>query len=293
VPEKILLLDGFNLAFRSFYALPELARSDGFPTGALHGWLKTLWKLEDMEQPERMAVFFDQGGSDRHLLALPDYKANRQDTPEPLQQQFPVIRQLTELMGYPIIAQEGVEADDLLASAASRLAKAGHRVTIVSADKDLGQCVGGNITQMLPAPTANPRLGWRQLDEDGVLKKFGVPPDKVPDYLALVGDTSDNIPGISGVGPKTAAKWITEYSGIEGILAHASELKPPRFQEILAQSGELLRRNLTLVTLERHHTVGEMPMQPVDKTALVALLESLEMKQAAQQAWERYGLGLT
>lgn len=289
---KYLLLDGFNLAFRSYYALPELTRSDGVPTGALHGWIKTLWKLEDMEQPDVMAVFYDEGGSDRHSALLPDYKANRTEMPEPLQQQLPVIQELTHRMGCPVVVQSGVEADDLIGSAAKVLSKAQHDVIIVSADKDLGQSVGGPVQQLLPAPTANPRIGWRKLDREGIEAKFGVSPEQVPDYLALVGDSSDNIPGIAGVGPKTAAKWLNAYGSIAGILKNAAAIKPARFQSVIAGSRELLERNLQLVTLQCTHPIPELKKNPPDAQALASLLESMEMKQAAAQAWERYGLGL-
>ncbi|QYY36530.1 5'-3' exonuclease H3TH domain-containing protein [Ruficoccus sp. ZRK36] len=289
---KVLLLDGFNLAFRSYYALPDLTRSDGVPTGALHGWVKTLWKLEDMERPDRIAVFFDEGGSDRHLQLLPEYKANRDEMPEPLRLQMDSIREITRLMGYPVISQRGVEADDLIASAARRLQGSPERIVVVSADKDLAQLVDEQTHQLLPAPTANPRLGWRRLDPDGVVKKFGVTAAQIPDYLALVGDTADNIAGIAGVGPKTAAKWINAYGGIDGVLENAAEISPPRFRQVLPDSGELLRRNLKLVRLKDDFEVPEFTVEPPNTGALADLLASMEMKHAALQAQERYGLGL-
>lgn len=289
---NVLLLDGFNLAFRSYYGLPDLTRGDGFPTGAIHGWVKTLWKLEDMERPDLIVVFFDEGGSDRHLELLPEYKANRDEMPEALSTQLPYLRQVAELMGLPVISQMGVEADDLIASAARKFVQNGDQVVIVSADKDLGQCVEQNISQLLPAPTANPRLGWRTLDVEGVEKKFGVPPSKVPDYLALIGDTSDNIPGIQGVGPKTATKWLLAYGSIEGILENSEQLSPPRFREKIAASADLLKLNLQLVTLEYHHDMGVLEKQSPKTGELVKLLEEMEMQQSATQAWDRYGLGL-
>lgn len=289
---KHLLIDGFNLAFRAYYALPELTRSDGTPTGALHGWVKAMWKLEDLEQPDAFIVFFDQGGSDRHRALLPDYKANRDEMPAALEVQMPALRELTGLLGYPVVAREGIEADDLIGSAARRLNEAGERVVIVSADKDLAQCVGGGVTQLLPAPTANPRLGWRTLDAEAVRAKFGVGPERVPDYLALIGDSSDNIPGLPGVGPKTAAKWLQAYGDLAGVVAHAGEIKPPRFREILPAAREDLERNLRLVTLETSYEVGDLGRRPVDTPALVNWLEAMEMKQSAAQAYDRYGLGL-
>lgn len=284
---KTLLLDGFNLAFRSYYALPDLTRSDGFPTGALHGWIKALWKLEDMESPDNLIVFFDEGGSARHEALLPEYKANRTEMPEALRQQLPYIRQLTELMGYPIKAVNGIEADDLLASAVRQLTERGEEVVIVSADKDLGQCVGPGVTQLLPGPTANPKIGWRKLDRAGVEERFGVPPEQIADYLALVGDSSDNIPGLPGVGPKTAAKWLRAYGSVEEIIRHAGELQPARFQSLVAESGECLRRNLQLTTLERHHELGSVERKKPDIRALIEFLESMEMKKSASEVVNR------
>lgn len=289
---KVLLLDGFNLAFRSYYGLPDLTRTDGFPTGAIHGWVKTLWKLEDMETPDFIVIFFDEGGSDRHLELLPEYKANRDEMPEALSRQLPYLRLVAELIGLPVVSTSGIEADDLIASAVKKLLEGGNDVVIVSADKDLGQCIKQGVSQLLPAPTANPKLGWRSLDVEGVEKKFGVPPSQIPDYLALIGDASDNIPGIQGVGPKTASKWLLEHGSIEGILKNAETLSPPRFREKLAESGDMLSRNLKLVTLESHHDVGLLEKQAPKTFELVKLLEEMEMKQAASQAWDRYGLGL-
>jgi len=289
---KYLLLDGYNLAFRSYYAMPELTRSDGLSTGALHGWIKAMWKLEDMEHPDVIAVFFDEGGSDRHLEVLPDYKANRDETPEALDQQIPLIKQLTELLGYPVVSRSGIEADDLIASAAKQLDERGDTVVIVSADKDLAQCVGGNVSQLLPAPTANPRLGWRKLDAEKVTEKFGVGPERVVEYLALIGDTSDNIPGLKGCGPKTAVKWLNEFGSIERLLEEAATVKPPRFREALPAFAEDLRRNVKLVSLETHHEVGALELRKVALAELIELLESMEMTQSARQAQERYGLGL-
>lgn len=289
---KYLLLDGYNMGFRAYYALPDLTRKDGFPTGALHGWVKTIWKLQDMEQPDAIIVFFDKGGSDRHLALLPEYKANRTETPEPFKTQLPYFGRLSELMGCAVVEREGVEADDLIASAATKLADLGHEVVIVSADKDLGQCVSGQISQLLPAPTANPRIGWRKLDVDGVREKFGVPPERVPDYLALIGDTSDNIGGLPGVGPKTAVNWLTAFGNIDGILSNANALKPVRFAAIVPEQEPVLRRNLQLVTLEHHHPIASFDCPAPRPAELAALLEEMEMATAAKQSRERYELKL-
>ena len=285
---KWLLLDGFNLAFRAFYGMPELTRSDGFPTGALHGWVKTIWRLEDQINPDAMLAFFDLGGSQDRLALHPEYKAQRKDTPEALEKQIPVLKDLARAMGLVGIELEGVESDDLLASQARALANAGHEVLIVSADKDFAQCVDDRVKLLQPPPTANPKLGWRVLDAAGVREKFGVPPAQIAEYLALVGDTSDNSPGINGVGPKTAAKWFAAYGSLEAILAQAGALHPERFREVVAQSAVRLRVNLQLTTLRtRSPLLMVGPGEPMPEK-LFALLESLEMRASLAEARTRY-----
>jgi DNA polymerase-1 len=192
-------------------------------------------------------------------------------------------------MGLVGVERDGVESDDLVASEALALARAGHEVLIVSSDKDFAQIVGERIKIMLPPPSANPKLGWRRMDATGVMEKFGVPPAQIPDYLALVGDASDNIPGITGVGPKTAAKWLAEFGGLETVLAHAGDLKPERFREAVASGAERLRRNLKLTTLNL-----ALPPVATGKTEphpgeLFRLLEELEMKSSLAEARKRYG----
>lgn len=285
---KWLLVDGYNLAFRAFYGMPELTRADGFPTGALHGWVKGLWRLQDQEKPDAMLVFFDLGGAQDRLALLPEYKANRTETPEPLEKQIPVIKELTRAMGLVGIELDGVESDDLLASQAHLLANAGHEVWIVSADKDFAQCVNERIRILLPPPTANPKLGWRTLDVAGVVEKFGVPPAQIAEYLAIVGDTSDNIPGIDGCGPKTATKWLQEHGSLEGLIAAAATLKPERFREQVAARAEDLRRNLKLTTLRTTSPLPwVVPGQP-QPDKLLPLLEAMEMKSTLTEAQRRY-----
>ncbi len=285
---KWLLVDGFNLAYRCFYAVPELTRADGFPTGALHGWVKSLWRLADQEQPLATLVFFDLGGSQDRLALHAEYKAQRAEMPEALQKQIDPIKAFTRAMGLVGIEQDGVESDDLLASQAVALARAGHEVLIVSADKDFAQIVDERIKILLPPPSANPKLGWRVMDAAGVKEKFGVPPSQIADYLALVGDTSDNIPGITGVGPKTAAKWLAEFGSLEGVIAHAGELKPDRFQEPVRTDAERLRLNRRLTTLNLAlPTVAAEPAE-VRAGELFRLLEEMEMRSALAEARGRY-----
>ena len=285
---KWLLLDGYNLAFRAFYGMPELTRSDGFPTGALHGWIKTIWRLQDDEKPDATLVFFDLGGSQDRLALHPEYKAHRAEMPEPLEKQVPAIKEMTRALGLVGIELDGVESDDLLAAQARMLANAGHEVLIVSADKDFAQCVDDRIKMLLPPPTANPKLGWRVLDSAGVQEKFGVPPAAIAEYLALIGDTADNIKGVNGVGPKTAEKWFKEFGSLEGIIAHAAELKPDRFREVVAASAETLRLNLKLTTLRMTSPLPMVAPGEPHTGQLFALLAQLEMKTCLADAQKRY-----
>jgi len=285
---KWLLVDGYNMAFRAFYGMPELTRADGFPTGALHGWVKTMWRLEDQEKPDAMLVFFDLGGAQDRLALHPEYKAQRKETPEPLEQQIPVIKDLTRAMGLVGIELDGVESDDLVASQARALANAGHDVLIVSADKDFAQCVDDRIKILLPPPTANPKLGWRVLDAAGVAEKFGVAPAQIAEYLALIGDTSDNIPGVNGVGPKTAVKWFQEFKSLEGIITNAGQLKPERFREAVVHQAGNLRRNLKLTTLRKESPLPHVGPGEPERERLFALLETMEMKTCAADARKRY-----
>lgn len=289
---KWLLVDGFNLAYRCFHALPELTSSKGFPTGALHGWVKSLWKLIDQEKPDATLVFFDLGESQERLALLAEYKAQRKPMPDPLRQQIDPIKALTRAMGLAGIEQDGVESDDLLAAEAVALAKQGHDVIIVSSDKDFAQIVDDKIKIMLPPPSANPKLGWRLLDAAGVQEKFGVPPAQIAHYLALVGDTSDNIPGLDGVGPKTAAKWLAECGGsVDCVIQKAAELKPERFREAVAASAERLRINLKLTTLNLALPPPKPEWRTPQPEELFRLLDEYEMRSTGIEARKRYASG--
>ena len=287
-----LLIDGFNLVFRSHFAMERSnlrRQSDQFPTGALHGWMKSLQDLREAEKPDRCAVFFDLGGSDRHLAVLPDYKGQRDDTPEEIVQQLPEIKRLTALLGFQVFERRGVEADDLIATAVRILSAAGDQCVIVSADKDFGQCVGGPVIQLAPPPTANPAMGWRRLDPAAVTEKFGVPPARIADYLALVGDTSDNIPGLKGVGPKTAVPWLTDYGDLEGVLAATDTLQPERFREQVKAEAERIRGNLKLVTFQTNFDF--VPGDPVaeDVAGVEAFLAEMEMHSTLRRYQAKHG----
>jgi len=272
------LIDGFNLGFRCFYAMPDLSRSDGFPTGALHAFFTSLLKLTSMDTPHNTSVFFDKGGSSRHLAIYPEYKANRAETPERFKRQIPQMKYLCQIFGFEETECDGVEADDLLGSAAYKLKADGHSVTIVSADKDFAQLISPRIRQLLPP---NPRTKeWSVIDSIGVKTKFGVSPAQIPDFLALVGDSADNIPGLDGVGPKTAAKWLKDYGDIDSIIRRYDWLKPAKFRDMVKNNQDLLRRNLQLVTLDVSLDVALPQTKQPDFPEIINFLEEMEMKKS-------------
>lgn len=285
---KWLLVDGYNLAYRAFHAIPELTRADGFPTNALHGWVKTLWRLWDQERPDACVVFFDLGGAQERLTLLPEYKAQRAEMPAALRQQIEPLKALTRAMGFIGYERDGIESDDLLAAQAVAVAAEGDEALIVSSDKDFAQIVSDRIKILNPPPPGNPKAGWRTMDAAGVREKFGVPPTQIADLLALVGDTSDNIPGLEGVGPKTAAKWLELYGSVEGVLAHAEELKPERFRVLVAARTEAVRLNLRLTTLNLNHPRPVATAGQPAVAELLGLLELYEMRTAAADARRRY-----
>jgi len=291
--EKYLLVDGFNMAFRAYYAVHELTRSDGFPTNALYGWVRSMWKLIDEQKPKETIVFFDLGGAQAKLELLPQYKANRGETPEDFEKQVPIIKELTRAMGFGMYEENGVESDDLLAAHANRICSADEKakVFIVSADKDFAQSVSDRIHMLLPPPTANPRLGWRILDSNGVEEKFGVSTEQIPDYLSLIGDTSDNIPGVPGVGPKTAAKWLKEYGDLDGVASNVDHLKPIRFREILPAMIGQLKINPQVIAFDPECGPESIPDGNVDAPALFSILEEMEMKTHLKEARKRYAQG--
>lgn len=272
------LIDGFNLGFRCFYAMPDLSRSDGFPTGALHAFFASLLKLASLDAPHATSVFFDKGGSLRHLEIFPEYKAQRAETPENFKRQIPHMKDLCEIFGFTPVCIDGVEADDLLGSAAVKVKAGGGVATIVSADKDFAQLISAGIRQLLPPTPRNKE--WVVLDTVGVKTKFGVSAAQIPDYLALVGDSADNIPGIDGIGPKTAAKWLKDFGDLESIIRRYDWLKPEKFRPIVRDSADMLRRNLKLVTLDTSLSV-EMPTHGVpDFKEIINFLEEMEMKKS-------------
>ncbi|MBX9621151.1 MAG: DNA polymerase I [Alphaproteobacteria bacterium] len=237
---QIYLIDGSGYIFRAFHALPSLTRPDGTPIGAVLGFTNMLIKLLKEQNPDYLVVVFDAARENFRNQIYPEYKANRQETPPELIPQFSLIRQACEAFNVPYVEKEGYEADDLIATYAH--SQPGD-VTIVSSDKDLMQLVGDSV-QMLD-PIKNKLIG-----EEEVKEKFGVPPSQVIDVQALAGDSTDNVPGVPGIGIKTAAELIQTYGSLESLLERAHEIKQPKRRESLLLHAENARLSKKLVTLK-------------------------------------------
>lgn len=240
--QTLVLVDGSSYLYRAYHALPPLENSRGEATGAIYGVTNMLRTLLREYDPAYIAVVFDAKGRTFREDLYEAYKSNRPPMPDDLRSQIAPLHDIVDAMGLPCLVIDGVEADDVIGTLAVRARKDGMNVLISTGDKDMAQLVGAQVTLINT-------MTRQTLDIQGVKDKFGVPPECMADYLALIGDTSDNIPGISGVGPKTAVKWFQEFQTLEGIIAHAAELKPERFRETVAKEADKLRMNLKLTTL--------------------------------------------
>ncbi len=283
---RLLVVDGANCVYRAFFApFRELRTAEGTPTKAVYVFATMLAKVLREEQPDHVVVVFDAPGRTfRHDL-YEDYKATRDAQPEDLSRQFPIARELVEALRIPTLEVEGCEADDVIATLVAT-APPGVRVAIVSTDRDLMQLVDERVT--LLDGIRDRRFGPAEVE-----KKFGVPPDKVLDLRALVGDTSDNIPGVKGVGEKTAAQLIGEYGDLENLLAHAGEIKAKRPREALAAQADRARLSKRLATL-RHDVAlpldfDDLARREADTPRLRALYERLEFRRLLDALAEEAG----
>ncbi|MCK5889126.1 MAG: DNA polymerase I, partial [Methylococcales bacterium] len=217
-PKHLVLVDGSSFLFRAYHAVPPLTNPKGEPTNAIYGVANMLRKLMADHKTDYFTVVFDAPGKTFRHDMYDDYKANRPPMPDDLRVQIEPLHHLIRAMGLPLIMETGVEADDVLGALAQYAAKQGFDVVISTGDKDMAQLVNDQIT-------LENTMSKTTMDSQGVEDKFGVEPYQIIDYLALMGDTSDNIPGIPKVGPKTAAKWLGVYKTIENLIEHADEIK--------------------------------------------------------------------
>ena len=288
--DHLYLVDGSGYIFRAYHALPPLTRkSDGLPVGAVSGFCNMLVKLLDemdsAETPTHLGVIFDASGRSFRNEIYADYKAHRPPAPEDLVPQFPLVRDAVRAFNIPAVEEEGFEADDLIATYAEEAAKAGARVTIVSSDKDLMQLVGGTIDMV-------DTMKDKKIDVDGVIEKFGVGPERVIDVQALAGDSVDNVPGVPGIGIKTAAQLIGEFGDLDALLARAEEIKQPKRRENLVNFAEQARISRDLVTLRRD---APMPVALKDMARaapvaenLMGFLKAMDFNTLTRRLAERY-----
>ncbi|MEO0546836.1 MAG: DNA polymerase I [Pseudomonadota bacterium] len=280
--DHLFLVDGSAYIFRAYHALPPLTRkSDGLPIGAVSGFCNMLWKLLQEARdtsvgvvPTHFAVIFDHSSTTFRNEIYPEYKANRDAPPEDLRPQFAVIREATRAFDVPCIEKEGYEADDLIATYARLAVEAGGEVTIISSDKDLMQLVGPQVTMY-------DTMKDRRVGVDEVVEKFGVQPDKMIDLQALAGDSTDNIPGVPGIGPKTAAQLLEEFGTLETLLERAGEIKQNKRRENLIEFADLARISKRLVTLDQQTpldvALSELELTSLDGPKLIAFLKGLEL----------------
>jgi DNA polymerase-1 len=270
----LLLVDGSSYLYRAFHALPDMRNTHGEPTGAVYGVLSMLRRLRNDYKADRLACVFDAKGPSFRVDLYPEYKANRPPMDEDMRAQIEPLHACVEAEGWPVLCVEGIEADDAIGTLARQAEEQGFDVIISTGDKDFAQLVSPRITLVNT-------MSNEVLDEAGVEAKFGVPPARIVDYLALVGDTSDNVPGVHKCGPKTAVKWLTEYGSVDGIVEHAASIK--------GVVGENLRKHLDFLPLGRLlvtiATSSELPRdveslkpEPVDPVRLENLFDRLGFK---------------
>jgi len=282
--KTLLLVDGSSYLYRAFHAMPDLRNRQNEPTGAIQGVLNMLRRLHKDYPADYSACVFDAKGKTFRDDIYPEYKANRASMPDDLRAQIEPLFEAIRAMGWPLIVEDGVEADDVIGALAKQGASEGMKVIISTGDKDISQLVDEQITIVNTMPNAF-RKGDEILDIAGVEEKFGIPPTLIVDYLILIGDTSDNVPGVEKVGPKTAVKWLKEYGSLENIVAHADEIK--------GVVGENLRKALPWLPTARElitircdvgiqENLTDLAPQTPDKSKLAELFDRFDFK-----SWRR------
>ncbi|HEY8021831.1 MAG TPA: 5'-3' exonuclease H3TH domain-containing protein, partial [Thermoanaerobaculia bacterium] len=278
--QRLYLIDGYSNIFRAFYAIRNLSSSKGEPTNAVYGFVTMLRKLLREENPELVGVALEGGGERMRKERFAEYKANRAPMPEDLRTQIPWIRKFLEAQRIPMLEVDRYEADDVLGTLSKKAADAGYDVVIVSADKDLMQLVAPHVS--LYHTKKDKLMGPAEVEED-----FGVPPAKVPDVLALMGDSSDNIPGVPGIGEVGARTLITEYGSLENLLEHASEVKAKKHREgLLANRDQaILSKELSTIHCDLDIALDPDALRrdPPDPKALRELYTQLEFFSLADE----------
>jgi DNA polymerase-1 len=286
--DHVFLVDGSGYIFRAYHALPPINRkTDGLQLNAVFGFCNMLWKLlRDMkadEKPTHLAVVFDKSEKTFRTAMYADYKAHRPDPPDDLKPQFKYIREAVRAFDLPCLEQDGFEADDLIATYVREACEAGATATIVSSDKDLMQLVNDRVIMF-------DTMKDKKIGRAEVIEKFGVPPEKVIEVQALIGDSTDNVPGVPGIGVKTAAQLIGEYGDLETLLARAAEIKQEKRRQSLIENAEKARMSKKLVTLDDHVKlavpIGDLAVHEPDHKRLIAFLKAMEFNSLMRRVAE-------
>ncbi|OFW80896.1 MAG: DNA polymerase I [Alphaproteobacteria bacterium RIFCSPLOWO2_01_FULL_40_26] len=268
--KKIALIDGYGFVFRAYHALPPLTRADGTQVGAVYGFTNMLIKLLAGLDVSHIAVVFDSGSKTFRNEIFPEYKANRPPCPEDLKPQFPLVRKTAESLNIPVLEKIGFEADDIIATIAKKSAANNYEVLIVSSDKDLMQLVDEHV--FMYDAMRNKFIGKSEVKE-----KFFVEPNQLLDVLALIGDSSDNVPGVRGIGPKTAAELISQFGTLENLFDHLSEIKQEKRRQMLTDGIEKAQLSKTLITLKEDVELGislkDLEIKAIDPHKLLIFLE--------------------
>jgi DNA polymerase I len=288
---ELFLIDGNSLAYRAFFALPEtIATSDGRPTNAIFGFASMLVKILTEYGPKATIVVWDAGMSGREHQYEP-YKAERKPRPDLLAEQWPQLEPLVEAFGYKNVRVEGFEADDVIASLTEQAKAAGIDVMVVTGDRDAYQLPDDGRVRVMT--TSRGITDTRVYDRDGVVERYGVPPELVPDFIGLKGDTSDNIPGVPGIGDKTAAQLIQQYGSLEQVLDHVDDISGKKRQENLRENSELARVSKQLATLRRDIEAGidvaEVASEPPDRSRLREVFREFELRELLRRLEEALG----
>ena len=292
--DTVLIIDGHSMAFRAFYALPpdNFVTATGQHTNAVYGFVSMLTRLLETEQPTHIAVAFDVSRHSFRTEEYPEYKGTRDATPEEFKGQVELIREVLDAMGIVSLSREGFEADDILATLAYRAGNDGATVLVVSGDRDSFQTVTDNVTVLYPGTGPG---DLRRMTPQAVEEKYGVPPHRYPEIAAIVGETSDNLPGVPGVGPKTAAQWINKYDGLDNLLARADEIGGKRGAALREHMDDVVRNrrlNRLLTDMDLEVSPSDLARRPTDVAAIDRLFDSLEFGRLRQKVREVAGIGM-
>ena len=294
VSDTVLIIDGHSMAFRAFYALPpdNFVTATGQHTNAVYGFVSMLTRLLETERPTHIAVAFDVSRHSFRTEEYPEYKGTRDATPEEFKGQVELIREVLDAMGIVSLSREGFEADDILATLAYRAGHEGSTVLVVSGDRDSFQTVTDNVTVLYPGTGPG---DLRRMTPEAVEAKYGVPPHRYPEIAAIVGETSDNLPGVPGVGPKTAAQWINKFDGLDNLLARAEEIGGKRGAALREHMDDVVRnRRLNHLLTDMDLKVGpaDLARRPTDVAAIDRLFDSLEFGRLRSKVREVSGIGM-